>query len=47
MSKKWTNQDFGTSTSRVIATRKCQDKGSGTSVKELPRDKTFKMEILN
>jgi hypothetical protein len=31
----------------VLATRKGQDKGSGTSVKELPRDKTFKMEILN
>jgi hypothetical protein len=31
----------------VLATRKGQDKGSGTSVKELPRDKTFKMKILN
>jgi hypothetical protein len=30
-----------------LATRKGQDKGSGISVKELPRDKTFKMEILN
>jgi hypothetical protein len=31
----------------ILATRKGQDKGSGISVKELPRDKTFKMEILN
>jgi hypothetical protein len=28
----------------VLATGKGQDKGSGMSVKELPRDKTFKME---
>jgi hypothetical protein len=46
MSKKWSNQDLGTSTSRVIDIF-CQKKGSGTSVNELPRDKTFKMEIIN
>jgi hypothetical protein len=31
----------------VLATRKGQDKGSSTSVKELPIDKAFKVEMLN
>jgi hypothetical protein len=31
----------------VLVIRKCQDKGSGTSVKEHPRDKAFKVKILN
>jgi hypothetical protein len=31
----------------VLVTRKDQDKGSGTSVEELPGDKAFKAEILN
>jgi hypothetical protein len=31
----------------VLVARKDQDKGSGTSVKELPRDKAIKVEILN
>jgi hypothetical protein len=42
MSKKWSNQDLGTSISQVFgilsSTRKGQDKGSGTSVKELPKE---------
>jgi hypothetical protein len=39
---------LGTSISQAFgilsSTRKGQDKGSGTSVKEPPRDSTFKME---
>jgi hypothetical protein len=31
----------------VLAARRGHDKGSGTSVKELPVDKAFKVEILN
>jgi hypothetical protein len=35
------------SKSGVLVTRKDQDKGSCTSVEELPRDKVFKWETLN
>ena len=40
------HNDITCSKSGVLATRKYQDKGSGTSVEKLPGDGTFEWETL-